>query len=73
MEFVRMKVSKLAVKRRKKNASLLRGGADLTLDADYIRLRGGFLWVASWAWPDRRFPITLHGAKQFLRDGREIL
>ncbi|MDI7209080.1 hypothetical protein [Leptospira santarosai] len=68
-----MKVSKLAVKRRKKNASLLRRGTDLTLNEDYIHLRAGSLWVASWAWPTRCFPITLQGAKQFLRDGREVL
>lgn len=68
-----MKVSKLVVKRRKKNASLLRGGADLTLDADYIRLRYGFLWITVRAWPKRCFRITLQGAKQFLNNGSAVL
>ncbi|EMO41660.1 hypothetical protein LEP1GSC186_2063 [Leptospira noguchii serovar Autumnalis str. ZUN142] len=67
-----MKAENISLKKRKKNATLLRKGTDLTLNEDYIHLRDGSLWVASWAWPNLCFPITLQGAKQFLKNGKAI-
>ncbi|KXZ27297.1 hypothetical protein AYB34_08600 [Leptospira sp. ZV016] len=56
--------------KRKKNATLLRNGTDIYIKGNRLSLKDGILLATIKSYPSYRFPITLRGAKQFLKNGK---
>ncbi|AKP25932.1 hypothetical protein [Leptospira interrogans] len=64
-----MKVTSIDSK-RKRNSILLRKGKDIIFGGDCLHLKYGSLWIQCKAYPTLCFPITLTGAKGFLKNGK---
>ncbi|EMN90562.1 hypothetical protein [Leptospira weilii] len=69
-----MKVTSIDDLRKKRNSIFLRKGKDLILDnGQSMHLLTRNLWVAvPEFFPDKYFPVTLAGAKQFLKHGTVV-
>ncbi|EMO46832.1 hypothetical protein LEP1GSC187_2208 [Leptospira santarosai str. ZUN179] len=55
--------------KQKRNCSALRRGGHLILKKDILRFAGCCLWITLVNYPNFCYPITLSGAKDFLKNG----
>ncbi|MCD1166201.1 hypothetical protein KQY10_11435 [Leptospira interrogans] len=63
-----MKVVNISSK-QKRNCLALRKGGHLILEKDILRFEGCCLRITLINYPNRHYPITLTGAKSFLKNG----